>query len=163
MTNELQRPVGFDSPSLVEQNDDPVFPWITRRDLGYWIQDPKLDALLQFFAGHYLGYIRHWGYSPVRRKVTVLAGFPTDFASVPRWAWSIVSRDEIRRPAVLHDAFYRAAKLIKRMGWFTRRELRRWRLLFDRIFLEAMQYCEPRIPEWKRWLVYRAVRIGGRI
>lgn len=163
MTDELQRPIGFDSSSLVETTDDPVFPWITRRDLGYWISDEKLDMRLQRFAGHYQGVLKHWVYSPVRCKVTVRAPFPTDFGSIPRPAWAIVAPTDIRRPAILHDAHYRDAQALARMGWVLKVEAVRYRKLFDRILLESMRFTEPRIPEWKRWLVYYAVRAGGSI
>jgi len=163
VSGEVQRRRGFDGPSHVRTNNDPVFPWVMTQPLGYWIENEKLDLRIQRFSAHFHELIRLWGYSPLHAKVTVFENFPTDFASVPRWAWSIVSRDEIRRPAVFHDAFYRDAKNLAWRGWLTKRELYRYRLLFDRVFREAMKYCEPSIPEWKRLGVYYAVRVGGKI
>lgn len=163
MSDGVQRRRGFDSPSLVEQSGDPVFPWITRRALGYWVEDEKLDLRLQRLSGHYHDLIRYWGYSPLHCKTTVFEGFKTDFGSVPRLVWSIVAPTDIRRPAILHDAHYRDAKILAMREWLSPQECRRYRKLFDLILRESMKYTEPRIPGWKRWIIYRAVRIGGRI
>ncbi|MOA12474.1 hypothetical protein D3C78_1324690 [compost metagenome] len=84
------------------------------------------------------------------RLVVVPAGYRTDLASVPRIAWSLVPRDEeaARRASVLHDYLY--TDLTAR---FTRQEA-------DRIFHDAL--LEDGMPRALAWLLWCAVRVGGR-
>lgn len=93
-------------------------------------------------------------------NVTVAPPFRTDLASVPRFAWLLIPRDDknIVEPAVFHDWLY------SNVGWpmgrafrsattvLTRREC-------DRILSDAMKLAGA--PWWKRHAVYWAVRLGG--
>jgi len=78
--------------------------------------------------------------------ITIPAGSPTDGASIPRilW-WALPPFGVYWLPAVLHDYLYR--------------ETLKCRAACDAILLEAMQFRQ--VPEWKKFLIYRGVRIGG--
>ena len=83
------------------------------------------------------------------RRVTVVvpAGFITDFASVPAWAWPVATKlGPWNLPAVLHDYLYFS-------GLFDR-------LTADRLFRAAM--ASRHVTRWRRELMYAAVRVGGR-
>lgn len=84
------------------------------------------------------------------RLIGVPAGYRTDLASVPRFAWRLVPRDHeaARRPAVVHDFIY--TDLTHR---FTKAEA-------DRIFYEAL--LEEGMHTPLAWLLWCAVRLGGR-
>ncbi|MCP1500645.1 hypothetical protein J2Y86_005352 [Pseudomonas migulae] len=84
------------------------------------------------------------------RPVTVPAGYRTDLASVPRPVWWLVPRDDelARRPAVVHDYIY--TNLTRK---FTKAEA-------DLVFYDAL--LEEGMPKPLAWLMYTAVRIGGR-
>ena len=77
--------------------------------------------------------------------ITVPAGFRTDLASVPRVFWSLVSPSEIAEAAVVHDFIYKNSL-------YTRKECDT--LLYDMTI--------NRIGKFRSYLVYLAVRIGGR-
>lgn len=80
--------------------------------------------------------------------VDVPDGTLTDFASVPRIFWTVLSPDgEHTQAAVLHDYLYKSH--IK-----TRKES-------DDIFLEAMGVLK--VSFWKKNIMYWSVRIFGRI
>jgi len=79
-------------------------------------------------------------------RITVPAGFVTDFASVPRVFWGLMPPwDQYGKAAVLHDYLYSTGSVS--------------RLVADAVFLEAMAVlCVPR---WKRVAIYSAVRWFG--
>jgi len=78
--------------------------------------------------------------------ISVPAGFITDFASIPRFLWSIFPPwGRYGKAAVIHDYCYRK-------GLFTRKRS-------DKIFYEAMKVLK--VPYWKRCAMYRAVRLFG--
>jgi hypothetical protein len=82
----------------------------------------------------------------VGRKITVPAGFKTDFASVPRLFWRIIPPwGRYSAAAVVHDYLYETNSVDRAEA--------------DQIFLELMKRLG--VPLWKRQLMYRAVRIGG--
>lgn len=83
--------------------------------------------------------------------ITVPEGFETDAASVPRWAWSIFPpTGKYLEAAIIHDWLYSSQKIGGE--WITRKEA-------DQIFYEAMTELDIKL--WRRWLIYRAVRLGG--
>lgn len=102
-----------------------------------------------------------WVYHMHQRKITVLEGFATDFASVPRFGWLIIAPHEIRRPAVLHDALYRLLWALLHAKHITRKQFSAWRYEADLLFRESMNYLDPQIARWKRSMAYRAVRAFG--
>lgn len=79
-------------------------------------------------------------------SIIVPAGFITDMGSVPRIFWNII--DPWGRPAkafLIHDYLYSTHQ--------------RSRLVSDAILLEAMEVLG--VHPFKRWLIYRGVRMGG--
>ena len=78
--------------------------------------------------------------------IIVPKGFITDFASVPRFLWSIFPPwDKYGKAAVLHDYLY-SYQIFERK-------------ICDRIFYEAMTVLG--VPWWKRKVMYLAVRVFG--
>jgi hypothetical protein len=79
--------------------------------------------------------------------ITIPVGFETDFASVPRWLWSVIPPiGKYIIAAVVHDYLYD-----NRIG--TRKEA-------DKIFLDLMlQYGVHR---WGAHCMYWGVRLGGK-
>lgn len=78
-------------------------------------------------------------------QIRVPAGFLTDFASVPRWPLThLLAGDTAHMSAVVHDYLY------------LHRAERAWA---DAVFLAAMR--AERIPAWRRWLMWAAVRAAG--
>lgn len=82
--------------------------------------------------------------------VTVPQCYRTDLASVPRPVWWLIPRDDecARRPSVVHDFIYTNAT-----DRFTKAEA-------DQVFYDAL--LEEGMPKPLAWLMYTAVRIGGR-
>lgn len=82
------------------------------------------------------------------RVIEVPAGFVYDGASIPRPLWWLIGSPftgRYRRAALVHDYLYA-------VHGCSREEA-------DRVFLEAMD--EDRVPKWRRWAMYRGVRLGG--
>lgn len=78
--------------------------------------------------------------------IRVPAGFNTNFASVPRIFWTILSPiDEYAKASVVHDWLYFC-------GSHTKTEA-------DNIFKEAMEVLNT--PKWKIACMYWAVRLFG--
>jgi hypothetical protein len=79
---------------------------------------------------------------------TVEPGTITDFASVPRFFWRILTPmdDDVRMPAIVHDDLYNRQIWPKKVA--------------DQIFLEAL--LAHGAPLWKRQVMYRAVCIFGK-
>ncbi|HII0646390.1 TPA: DUF1353 domain-containing protein [Salmonella enterica subsp. enterica serovar Yopougon] len=79
--------------------------------------------------------------------ISVPAGFVTDLASVPRIFWTLLPPDgKYAKAAIIHDYLYDNALRTKKEA--------------DRIFLDGMTILG--VPEWKRIVMYLAVRIFGR-
>lgn len=98
-------------------------------------------------------------------KLIVPKGFITDFASVPRWAWSIITPTGLHQDAaVLHDYLYQYEGR-PRTEDVTLTELERpWPCRFtrvecDNIFYEAMR--ELGVGWFKAWAMAKAVNIFG--
>ncbi|MDP9525356.1 MULTISPECIES: DUF1353 domain-containing protein [Pseudomonas] len=84
------------------------------------------------------------------RLITVPVGYLSDLASVPHLARRIVDPQTpaARRPSVVHDRIY-----THETHRFTKAEA-------DRIFYDALR--EEGMNTALAWLMYQAVRIGGR-
>jgi hypothetical protein len=88
----------------------------------------------------------HVGKYPSREVIEVDVGYKSDFASIPKIFWSILSPiDTYAKAAILHDWLYFK-------GIYTRRKS-------DRIFNEAMMVL--RTKKWKRITLYFFVRAFG--
>jgi len=80
-------------------------------------------------------------------RFTILAGFWTDLASVPRICWRIAppAEPDTCAPALIHDALYRTALLP--------------RAECDRLFRELLLANGEN--KAKAWLLWSGVRVGG--
>lgn len=88
----------------------------------------------------------HVGSYPSNEIIKVPIGFITDFASVPRFLWPIISPiDRHGKAAVIHDYCYSTAIYNKKRS--------------DEIFLEGMITLE--VHKWKRFLMYYCVKTIG--
>lgn len=92
------------------------------------------------------------------RRWYVPQGFRFDYASVPRFIRPLIQTTDLGTAGPLvHDRLYRHG------GWVTLidgSEARYTRKAADRIFRELMQAVD-RVPRWRRWLAYQAVRRFG--
>lgn len=95
-------------------------------------------------------------------EITVPAGFVTDLASIPRWAWTVLPPDgPWVKGAIIHDYLYSTggtgvwfgrAPTLTRARPYSRREA-------DLILREAME--NRGVGPLRRTLFYAAVRLGG--
>ncbi len=87
--------------------------------------------------------------------IAVAPPFRTDLASVPRFVWMLIPRDDknIVEPAVIHDWLYFT------LGGASYAPFMLSRRQCDRILSDAMIVAGAQW--WKRHLVYWAVRLGG--
>ena len=93
------------------------------------------------------------GYEGSDELIFVTAGFKTDFASIPRFAWPIIGHPtgKYGKAAVIHDWLYEFPS----DGVEEQRSRRRC----DQIFLEGLKVLG--VGWWKRSTMYSAVRVGG--
>jgi len=92
------------------------------------------------------GFEYHVGTYPSDEVISVPTGFTTDFASVPRVFWNIISPvGNHGKAAVIHDYCYSTACYDKKRS--------------DEIFLEAMEVLG--VSKWKRNTMFYAVRWFG--
>lgn len=88
----------------------------------------------------------HVGKYPSEEIITVPEGFITDFASVPRIFWPIISPIDVHgKAAVVHDYCYYYAIYSKQQT--------------DLIFYESLQVLK--VAPWKAWCMYNGVRTGA--
>ncbi|EDR5075844.1 DUF1353 domain-containing protein [Salmonella enterica] len=79
--------------------------------------------------------------------IEVPAGFVTDLATIPRVFWSLMPPDgKYAKAAIIHDYLYDNALRTKKEA--------------DLIFLDGMTVLG--VPEWKRTIMYYAVRLFGK-
>ena len=90
--------------------------------------------------------------------VTCPKGFITDLGSISRGAWFIISPWDIARAAVIHDLLYKTLRLEKS----NIEDFKRTKELADIIFKKAMETADPKIPNWKIEICYRAVKFFGK-
>ncbi len=112
---------------------DPLIVRVTQKDKCPF----RLERAFSYEIGH----------KGSGRKITVPAGFETDFASVPfvfRWLVPVVGRHG--KAAVLHDWLYASGALPNRAE-------------ADAVFFEAMTVLGVR--PWRKWLIWLAVRMFG--
>lgn len=95
----------------------------------------------------------HVGSDNSNEIIVVPNGFVTDFASVPRFAWSIVPpTGKIKPAALVHDYLYSKRGKYAPNQRYTRKKC-------DKIFLEIMNVVGM---NWfERHTAYRAVRMFG--
>jgi len=84
-------------------------------------------------------------------RIVVPTGFQTDYASIPRILWNVLSPvGRYDRAAVIHDLLYQR-------GTIGARRIERGEA--DRVLREAMDLLK--VPHWQRWAIYIGVRLGG--
>jgi len=94
----------------------------------------------------YKDFEYHIGTYPSEEIIKVPVGFITNFASVPRIFWSLISPvDNHGKAAVVHDFCYATQYTSKRRC--------------DDIFYEGLRVLN--VPKFKAVCMYWAVRIGG--
>jgi len=121
----------FTEPLIVEYLDNNK--WKIRREFSYYTSIPYNNVIVNETKNPY------W--------ITIKEGFVTDFASIPRVFWNIVSPyDKHAKAAVIHDYLYKTRELPRR--------------ICDEIFLEAMEVLG--VSWWKRNLMYYIVRVLGK-
>ena len=79
---------------------------------------------------------------------TVLAGFVTDGASIPKILWSFIGSPFTglyKKPSLIHDKLYETQKVTRSYA--------------DKVFLEGRK--DEGVAFWKRRSMYLGVRIGG--
>jgi len=93
-------------------------------------------------------FIYHVGEKGSDNIIIIPSGFVTDFASIPRFAWSIIGHPagKYGKAAVVHDYLYR-----NKIG--SRKQA-------DDVFLEAMDVLG--VSKVKRYTMYYSVRAFGR-
>ena len=95
-------------------------------------------------------------------RVNCRKGMKTDLASVPRACWALLSPWDVARAAIIHDHLYAAL----RTYWTEPdRSYGKWKNgkdLADKIFLLGMKSADPKVPKWKIYPAYWAVRLFGR-
>lgn len=107
-------------------------------------------------------------------KMVVEIGFRTDFASIPRMVWPLISPWEAGASFLPHDVLYRGdhnggGMVYRESGWWRAgQDQRRWVQDFTRWqrkeaddLMRFLMATDHRIPRWKRVAVYRAVRGFG--
>ena len=105
-------------------------------------------------------------------RITCTKGMRTDLASTPRIVWGLISPWDVARAAIIHDHLYASLrKYYKDNITVSDSELKKevsknnWtkaRALSDRIFLLGMKSSDPKVPVWKIYPAYWAVRVFGR-
>ena len=97
----------------------------------------------------YKGFTYHVGDLDSDIKIVVPEGFRSDFASLPRFLWSIIPPyGKHGKAAFLHDFLYEAV-----------RRQRFSRVIADALFLEAMGVLG--VSRLRRYLMYAGVRLFG--
>jgi len=117
--------------------------------------EPRRDILI---APLLYEYIQHcWMMIP--------AGLNTDYASIPRFLWPIMSPwGRYREAAVVHDYLYQNLGHCMIFLGTRGQEKPKWKIVYrrlncDKIFYKAMKWCG--VPDWKRLVMYKGVRLGG--
>lgn len=99
--------------------------------------------------------------TPSSQPITIPPGFITDYASIPKYLWSLIPSWGPHGPAaIVHDYLYAQAHKLKVPNPSNPTQLiTNNRKISDKIFLIAMKQLGT--PFFKRRLMYRAVRIFG--
>ena len=98
-----------------------------------------------------------------KNVVSVPKGYITDLASVPRFCWAFIAPFDVARAAVVHDILYEKINTAyKGEKILTKHDREKYRKVADDVFKEGMESAVPRVPKWKIWAAYNAVRVFGR-
>ena len=95
-------------------------------------------------------------------RITCRKGMQTDLASVPRICWALISPWDVARAAIIHDHLYAALRGYCNEEDYSPDVWKRGKDLSDTIFLLGMKSADPKVPAWKIYPAYWAVRLFGR-
>ena len=94
--------------------------------------------------------------------ITCTKGMRTDLASTPRICWALISPWDVARAAIIHDHLYAALRLYwQDTEIFDYMTWKKGKDLADKIFLMGMKSADPKVPAWKMYPAYLAVRFFG--
>ena len=133
---------------------NPPRKWVLGRDLSYTTDDltsGDIEAL------------KSVGVNIINNTVTVPTGFVTDLASVPRAMWWLIAPFDVARAAIIHDLLY---KTIRQYRWKIgidkdMKVIEAAKVAADKVFLLGMKDADPKIPNWKSYLSWKAVDLFG--
>ena len=94
-------------------------------------------------------------------RITCRKGMKTDLASVPRICWALISPWDVARAAIIHDHLYAALRNYCDDKNYLYTVWKRGKDLSDTIFLLGMKSADPKVPKWKIYPAYWAVRLFG--
>ena len=95
-------------------------------------------------------------------RITCRKGMQTDLASVPRICWTLISPWDVARAAIIHDHLYGALRGYCDEEDYSPDIWKKGKDLSDTIFLLGMKSADPKVPSWKIYPAYWAVRLFGR-
>ena len=94
--------------------------------------------------------------------ITCTKGMRTDRASTPRICWALISPWDVARAAIIHDHLYAKLRLYYKTDSMMQSKWKAAKVLSDKIFLLGMKSADPKVPCWKIYPAYWAVRLFGR-
>lgn len=104
-----------------------------------------VEVMGKRFRLHY-NFTYRWKYKGLTIVISVPAGFETDFASIPRFAWILIPKlGRWNKAAVIHDWLYQHGALSRKQA--------------DRCFRDGMR--DKGVKPWQYNLIYWAVRLFG--
>ena len=136
----------------------PPKTWMLEDELAFETEDLKDEdiKILEAIRANIVDTGRNTG------RITCRKGMQTDLASVPRICWAVLSPWDVARAAIIHDHLYAALRLYwQDTEIFDYRTWEKGKYLADKIFLMGMKSADPKVPSWKMYPAYWAVRLFG--
>lgn len=128
---------------------NPPKQWKLLKQLVYSNKDINRDPLIQV------------GVKMAGDSIQVPEGFKTDLASVPRACWWLIAPWDIARAAIVHDFLYWKIRVYRKTG-NDYALIGKAKKSADNVFLMGMKDADPKVPAWKIYPAYWAVRLFGR-
>ena len=136
----------------------PPKTWMLEDELAFETEDLKDEdiKILESIKANIVDTGRNTG------RITCRKGMQTDLASVPRICWAVLSPWDVARAAIIHDHLYAALRLYwQDTEIFDYMTWKKGKDLADKIFLMGMKSADPKVPSWKMYPAYWAVRLFG--
>ena len=136
----------------------PPKTWMLEDELAFETEDLKDEdiKILEAIKANIVDTGRNTG------RITCRKGMQTDLASTPRIIWALISPWDVARAAIIHDHLYAALRLYwQDTEIFDYRTWEKGKYLADKIFLMGMKSADPKVPSWKMYPAYWAVRLFG--
>ena len=136
----------------------PPKTWMLEDELAFETEDLKDEDIkvLEAIRANIVDTGRNTG------RITCRKGMQTDLASVPRICWAVLSPWDVARAAIIHDHLYAALRLYwQDTEIFDYMTWKKGKDLADKIFLMGMKSADPKVPKWKIYPAYWAVRLFG--